>query len=403
MSPSFPINNVKQGSSNPSYRVKIAAAQDASSPYLRTRWKVRPAVVFHKHSHSYQPGPLPDYTITSYGMGEGYEHGTFPLSDEITRDIALKKFKGKLQSLTGAKNLLIPIAELKDFGMLVGTLTKFTSRSLNAVEFLTRKENLIRRIERIKRGSHRKKKQYGIAQLQAELSELWLTWSFAVKPMLMDAEEIALSIAKRVEVPPYTRITASKTTQVHANTTGSGRFLSTYCALDWITETESVITHRFVGGFRPEINASNSWGTLSHFGFEPKNLVPTAYELLPFSWMLDYFTTVGDVLNDTFTVAPGALVYLNEIRIAKLKQKCTYSANPFVTEEHVKLHYDTFKGEPGELNLFVYDRKVLTSIPTRALRFKTSNEIGKSAVNKLLNLAAVLAGRGTLKALFRRL
>jgi len=41
----------------------------------------------------------------------------------------------------------------------------------------------------------------------------------------------------------------------------------------------------------------------SKFGFTPDNFVPDLYEIIPLSWVIDYFTNLGDVINAYSTLS----------------------------------------------------------------------------------------------------
>ena len=43
------------------------------------------------------------------------------------------------------------------------------------------------------------------------------------------------------------------------------------------------------------------WDDLSLFGFQAKEFIPTAWELMPWSFLVDYFTNIGDILTSTVT------------------------------------------------------------------------------------------------------
>jgi len=54
---------------------------------------------------------------------------------------------------------------------------------------------------------------------------------------------------------------------------------------------------RILGGYSVGLDRSPEMGFLDQFGLAPDNWVPTAYELFPWSHVVDYFTNVGSVLD----------------------------------------------------------------------------------------------------------
>lgn len=52
----------------------------------------------------------------------------------------------------------------------------------------------------------------------------------------------------------------------------------------------------------------------------------------------------------------------------------------------------TVYGKPPKIDWFYTSRTLLSQLPSRQLRFKSVDEIGKNAINKVLNLASILVG-----------
>jgi hypothetical protein len=50
------------------------------------------------------------------------------------------------------------------------------------------------------------------------------------------------------------------------------------------------------------------------FGFNPSEFVPTAWELIPYSFLADYFTNIGDIL-DSWAYGRGNLSWSNRTQI----------------------------------------------------------------------------------------
>jgi hypothetical protein len=57
-----------------------------------------------------------------------------------------------------------------------------------------------------------------------------------------------------------------------------------------------------------------SWQNDDLFGFNPQNFIPAAWELLPWSFLADYFTNIGDILTASI-VSTKHLAYTNRTEI----------------------------------------------------------------------------------------
>jgi len=103
---------------------------------------------------------------------------------------------------------------------------------------------------------------------------------------------------------------------------------------------------------------------------------------------LDYFSTMGEFLTDTFTSPAGNTVYCNlSSKYISNQQVNVYLRNDnpslYINETAVK-EYSIF------LKSTIHQREVMAALPHRSLRLKSSDEITANVVNKLLNLTSIL-------------
>lgn len=118
------------------------------------------------------------------------------------------------------------------------------------------------------------------------------------------------------------------------------------------------------------------------------------WELTPYSWIADYFGTVGAYLDDAFVSYPGKLGYLNLIRRYSMTSDINYSFNATEGTSSYKNYVLDQYVLPDVFNYARITRTPLTAIPHRVLRLKTKDELAQHALNKLLNLTALLKPKG---------
>ena len=148
------------------------------------------------------------------------------------------------------------------------------------------------------------------------------------------------------------------------------------------------LSYRYTAGYKLPFRSSNDYSVGKRYGLEIGALVPTLWELTAFSWLFDYFTTMGDYLEDTFITDLAQPIYV----VLTKKYTCSgrYDVLPAVGS-WVKSSY--IEGEQSTFDwTFVKRSSSGISVPNRQLRFKTADEIGKNAVNKVLNLSSILVG-----------
>nr|QDH87884.1 MAG: hypothetical protein H1BulkLitter4382_000003 [Leviviridae sp.] len=366
------VNRVT-GTSDPSWRIKIAKKQNASSSYFRSdidgsikpirgRCIERSTAVLHRKSYTYDCrwlGPVP----TSFASFS---------ADSTLDDIALKRLKNKIASHESHFNSLLPLAELHELRKTFRDSVDLTIDFLGVVADI------------------RKTKGRSAAKY---LSKAWLTYGFGIAPVISDVSKLANTISEYILRTDHTAILTGQssrdwtTGRRQVNPLDSPRPM-TGCDLDVHSVLNHSLSYMYKGGFNFSLASSSDYGAARQFGLRLENLVPTAWELIPFSWVIDYFTTVGDYLDDTFIGTPVKLLYLNQTRRYQCsgtnRMNLVYSSPTTVTG---------LQPTPGVTNWRYgeFQRTVLSTLPHRIMRLRTIDEVGLHSLNKLFNLISILA------------
>lgn len=351
--------NLQSGSSNPGYKDRILKGADAGSAYTRQAFKFEPGLIrmftlgqFYNGSRieTYYPSPLPALTYDS--------------SSVILE--ASSRLKRKLREFSGQSNQLTNLVELRDLPRSIrgvaGSAGKLVSTVLNS-------------------------KRRG-AELKKFASDQWLTWSFGVLPTLSAIDDAASSIGDYLSRDDH----SIREYGVHARDWKSSFTTLASGPMGALIRRRSQWDHsvscKITSGFRFPLRSANNYTLGKHLGFDISSVVPTAWELLPYSWLVDYFTTAGSFLEDTFTGNPGTSVYMYQTVKYRVSGIETYE--PVVSNGWL---LDYFYTRPTKFEYFELVRSALSNLPHAPLRFKTSDEIASNAVNKLLNLTALLGSR----------
>jgi hypothetical protein len=164
----------------------------------------------------------------------------------------------------------------------------------------------LRKTWEAKKGGNRKR-------FEKAASDLWLEYSFGWKPLISDVRDIATTVARIAydNALRTDRARGSASTEeasVDAPFLDAGpvpsdpapRFVNT-------RRRHTELGVRYVAG----INAS-TWGPTDRFidlaritGITLDNFVPTLWNLIPYSFLVDYFVNIGDCIDAVFTDTSG--------------------------------------------------------------------------------------------------
>lgn len=359
-----PWDDVLDQQRNPLWRDQIKAHKDASTHYRRsgTSFTVLPLL---GEARGYGTYPF---------SGKGYFanamlnlHPPFGVFDETTRDQALARVKRKIASLEQGYQALIPLAELREARSLFRQMIDYTTDLIEAVANLkrTRGKSLFRYVQ-----------------------DRWLIYSFGISPMIRDLNDLGQSMWTFLTKGDVRDLVWGKMTKTWTNTS-SGSEITGFdvWAIGFNARAEHRLSYRYVGAWEFLIRSSNDYGAMSHFGLKIPALIPALWETTIYSWVADYFSTMGDWLEDVFVGQAGNSIYMVECR------KYQYSSilNQFHYKSIPSAQSNLIKHRQGQVKLdyWEFERTPLNALPSRILRWKTVDEIGKHALTKLLNLAAL--------------
>lgn len=382
---SYPIygnyGNSKQGAAVDGYKEKIRRRQDASSYYKRTSLVNLRRAVIKGWGEAYNDTRWYRSFVGHCIIGCHIDP-SLPIitTDAVARDIAVSRLKRQYSNQLSSYNVLVPLAELRELRGLVRSMAKLTLNTLTSVRKIL--------VDPSSGGFRRAR------DARKYLGDLWLTWSFGFSPMMADAAGVANSIAAYVNRSDHiSRLTSSARTQLKSQKPWA---LDTtwmiHMPLAHQTSLETEISYRFVSSWLFNLESAADYTAAEHLGFSFRSLPSTFWELTPYSWLIDYFTTVGAFLDDTFSGTSGSSIFTVECRRSRTKITTDYKG---ILSFNDPPHSASGWSQEGSAisEYFEFERSPLSSLPSRVLRFRTLDEIGLGSVNKVLNLASLLATR----------
>ncbi len=294
-------NGTRTGESVPKWRDKIKKAQNASSFYSRDSVKVM------SWDSGYQSTSLSDFgkpkagtLVESFvGMESAAIPGTISSAAMDTAHVdneALKRVYRRIREERQQINGLQFIGELREALHMIRHPADSLIKGIKGYDALLRKR---KRGIRPNIPSDKKRKIWTDI-----VSGTWLEVSFGWKPFLSDIDDIAHTAARFIGPDKHRSRAVGRFEDSTADSTFTpARKIGTYNYTKVLRRTATEYGRSYIVGLNVDLLGPD--GSLARLrelsGFSLENFVPTAWELLPYSFLVDYFTNVGDVLEATCT------------------------------------------------------------------------------------------------------
>lgn len=293
--------SARSGSSNPKWREQTRANEQAATEYQLSTQKVsefRKGSFVRKYSYVGRPlsfGTRVESFTGIYAPAIGLAHHSAASLNKAGA-IALSKIYKKLESEMSHLNSPAVLAEfldvLRQFGRPLQSIVDLTHRHHNRLELARRGLSGSTAFKRIK--------------WQEVVASTYLEWSFGLSPLLQDATSLAEAVRRWQDeaTEDIFRELRSKIASRGMDTSGdvqSYNEVPSQCNFRFAITTSRKTEARaqYVVGLQGDVRADfgSNDRLLQLLGFNHANWVPAVYEAVPWSWLLDYFTNVQEILQ----------------------------------------------------------------------------------------------------------
>lgn len=189
---------------------------------------------------------------------------------------------------------------------------------------------------------------------------LWLQFRMAVMPLISDIESLIELYTKQVAVLQHL-VTKKSGYTWDSDTTSSVSHDAYFVRVDVVSEVR--IKHRCFAHVYADVTIVGDAPDFKRFGFSPSQFLALAWELAPYSFVVDWFLSVGNWLRAL--TPPSSVTFLGAC--ASYVSDLTYTVelkNPIVSPSYAPYWYLT-KREGGKFTftLRTLQRKVLSTTP----------------------------------------
>jgi len=385
--------NQRNGVSLPNWRTIIRNGGNATTPFTGTlqSFKSTPCSCYTESWENLGFNKINRYDTMGFnGLYGGYGNVStfwadyFGSMEQAADALALKYLYARLREDQTAFRGGIFIGELREAISMIRNPAKSLRKLTNDYFSTLRK---------------RRKEATSLKRAKAVLADSWLEYSFGWKPLLNDISE-GINAYERIRDNSFVRRTFSATGEVEGEYVQSwtpDAAGQVFLKSRRITKTTLQVRYK-VGTSRDLTGQQSTEGMANLLGVGWRDFVPTIWELTPWSFLIDYFANVGEILDAATTITSDITWVCKTVRKTR-----TYKIDSAVDVERTKqasgqLYIDT-GGSAGETEEF--ERKItrssLSSLPFPSFRFQVP---GVDSL-KWINIAALASSRRELTPYFK--
>lgn len=289
------FTNVRTGARVDNYRKMIDAGIQAGSPYSMDKYRFKVADSSFKSDYQLKVPPYTNYFHSFEGSSVDLNSLSHVIG--VTAEMEAKALTKVYTSIRANKthmNGMNMVGELRETIRMM----RRPAESLVDLAFkLLRRES--KRITEIQKIRNKKQRRLAIAKAVAGTN---LEINFGWGPLLSEIRALAETAARYELKPPSRDRIKHSATALGKSETIINKYsvipnLLCFASGRNITKTEASV--QYIVGMETSTRAH--FGALKRLrdltGFTAENIIPTIYELTPWSWAVDYFSNLGDIIE----------------------------------------------------------------------------------------------------------
>lgn len=337
----LPFQWTRSGSDLPNYRDLIAAGLNATTSFTGTRRFIdRKGYGSYYRKFRSRPSWGSCWWKEYTGFGDIWHSLPTYSSVPISTDSAYAMARSKV--IKQAKELLSPVQGAVALGELGKTLRMISNPALGLRNVLKSYNTRLKKAETRKSALSRRR----------ELSSAYLELQMGWLPLASDVNGGIKALNAYTAKRPFEirRVVGKGKVQGFSSWTAPSQNTA-YSPVLSISRSERYFSVWTRGGVK--LKASGSGQLVQNLGVLPEDFLPTAWELLPYSFLIDYFANIGDII-DAFSLINGNMAWMCETT--------RNETNAFIRTHSLKPHtYQSYVTSEGLSHCEAADRTITVS------------------------------------------
>lgn len=383
------VSRRRIGERNTNYKEKIARGEQATTVYSLEASKMELVGGYASRGFN-DPSNGTTWVDEFWGVNEVISPNPAHLSvsayhaDAAALSLTYKKVLREQQQLNSPAVIAEFLDVLRMFGRPYRAVTDLVNRHVNRLALASRGLS----------GSTSFRKQ----QWLSIAANVWAETAFGLQPLISDTKKAAIALARY-------NLEQERLSRPRAKVVGRGgnENSTTYTSRKqcpsvsmWTVsniKTETQASAQYVVGLKSDILAEfgSNERLMQLLGFNPSNWIPALWEAVPYSWLVDYFSNVGAILESAATSQAG-IVWVS--KTAKTRTVQTYTNVFDLSRTGVVASYSAKWNAVTHGGYATVTRTSMTRTPMQSLGIiPLVIEHPFEDVKKMLNLAAVALSR----------
>lgn len=385
----IPGLDVRSGvADRPNWRALVKDHVDATNPYSRTIWPAKSSSLPRRVNWKWQWKEMFSGIVRSSYL-QGHPCFSSLAAHSYVSGIWQPGAVGRAES-TARLAFLSKIREIRgDFQALpfLGELSETLQMLRHPIRGITRvnrsAEARFRSLWRLYRSKP--------ARLEERLENAYLQWTYGVSPLINDIQGMISSIKSLFDEPRVQRVLVTipipdervwHQAGLHYDEGGTQ---STW--YQWEMKCSGSV--RIAGALKNELLPASVERFNALNGLELRDIVPAAWELTPYSFLVDYFVNIGDVLGGFFTDT-SSLIYA--VQSTRLKQRASGISVGMPIKNAVSWPVDVVSGHFDKVSLNRVKADLTVGIRDIAWQDTTFGQLVNTAILSSARLRSVAMG-----------